>query len=177
MHRSQQYMQLFNLSVPTRTGARTFQSSPSTFFLVTDFLDFEGRSRSQGISKSPESLACKLAKLHTCPSPIPEGYSKPMFGFHVTTCCGDTHQDNGFTETWADFYTNHRLCFIGQRCKQRNGNDSELARLIESTASIVVPRLLRQGHLGGKFLSEYHQLVPKTEPVEEYENFIALYEL
>lgn len=33
------------------------------------------------------------------------------------------------------------------------------------------------GGFGGGFLSEYHTLVPKTEPAEEYEDRVALYEL
>ena len=33
------------------------------------------------------------------------------------------------------------------------------------------------GGFGGSFLKEYHKLVPKTEPAEEYEDRVALYEL
>ena len=33
------------------------------------------------------------------------------------------------------------------------------------------------GGFGGIFLKEYHKLVPKTEPVDEYEDRVALYEL
>ena len=33
------------------------------------------------------------------------------------------------------------------------------------------------GGFGGSFLKEYHSLCPKTEPVEEYEDRVALYEL
>ncbi|KAK5164381.1 uncharacterized protein LTR77_010077 [Saxophila tyrrhenica] len=33
------------------------------------------------------------------------------------------------------------------------------------------------GGFGGSFLKEYHQLVPKTEPADEYEDRVALYEL
>ncbi|KAK4608918.1 Ketosamine-3-kinase [Fulvia fulva] len=33
------------------------------------------------------------------------------------------------------------------------------------------------GGFGGKFLEEYHELVPKTEPVGEYEDRVKLYEL
>ncbi|CAJ2511045.1 Uu.00g066700.m01.CDS01 [Anthostomella pinea] len=33
------------------------------------------------------------------------------------------------------------------------------------------------GGFGGGFLKEYHSLVPKTEPVDEYEDRVALYEL
>lgn len=33
------------------------------------------------------------------------------------------------------------------------------------------------GGFGGDFLKEYHQLCPKMEPVEEYEDRVKLYEL
>lgn len=33
------------------------------------------------------------------------------------------------------------------------------------------------GGFGGGFMKEYHELVPKTEPVEEYEDRVRLYEL
>lgn len=32
------------------------------------------------------------------------------------------------------------------------------------------------GGFGGKFFSEYHKIVPKTEPAEEYEDRVSLYE-
>lgn len=116
-----------------------------------------------------------------------------------------------------------------------NGKDAELHKLVEATASVVVPRLLADDHInngkgvtpvvvhgdlwsgnasrgsigsdgdvqdvvydpsagyahseyelgimkmfggfGGSFLKEYHQLCPKTEPVDEYDDRVALYEL
>jgi fructosamine-3-kinase len=161
-----------------------------------------------------------------------------VFGFPVTTCCGDTPQDNSFKASWADFYAENRLRFILRRAESANGNDGELHSLIEKTASMVVPRLLGDGHLGGEkgvmpvvvhgdlwsgnagvgtfasedgsgevqeviydpsacyahseyelgimrmfggfggaFLKEYHEKVPKTEPVGEYEDRVRLYEL
>jgi hypothetical protein len=33
------------------------------------------------------------------------------------------------------------------------------------------------GGFGGSFLKEYHAIIPKTEPVQEYEDRVALYEL
>ncbi|KLJ11629.1 hypothetical protein EMPG_13191 [Blastomyces silverae] len=33
------------------------------------------------------------------------------------------------------------------------------------------------GGFGGGFLAEYHELCPMTEPVGEYEDRVALYEL
>jgi protein-ribulosamine 3-kinase len=186
-------------------------------------------------SKVP-SLAQKLAKLHTTPAPKPEGYEKPMFGFPVTTCCGDTPQDNSYKESWADFYAENRLRFILRRGEKAQGADKEFHRLVEATASQVVPHLIGDerlnngkgiipvvvhgdlwsgnasvgiigseegnpvdvvydssacyahsefelgimkmfGGFGGSFLKEYHELCPKTDPVEEYEDRVKLYEL
>ena len=158
-----------------------------------------------------------------------------MFGFPVTTCCGDTPQDNSYKEDWADFYANNRLRFILHRSEMANGKDLELEKLVEATASTVVPRLLGHDHLnngngvipvvvhgdlwsgnagrgtiggqgepqdvvydpstcyahseyelgimkifggfGSKFFLEYHRFCPKTEPVDEYEDRVALYGL
>ena len=33
------------------------------------------------------------------------------------------------------------------------------------------------GGFGARFLKEYHELCPKTEPVAEYEDRVSLYEL
>ncbi|KAI4687457.1 hypothetical protein J4E81_008308 [Alternaria sp. BMP 2799] len=218
---------------PQPLGHGRFESQPSTSFLVTEFLHLTGRSSSK--SKAP-SLAAKLAKLHTTPAPIPEGCDKPVFGFPVTTCCGDTPQDNSYKGSWADFYAENRLRSI-LRCAEQNGRrDGDVKKLVEETATMVVPRLIGDDHLnngkgitpvvvhgdlwsgnasagvignkkgevedvvydssacyahnefelgamkmfggfGGSFLIEYHQLCPKTEPVEEYEDRVKLYEL
>lgn len=56
-------------------------------------------------------------------------------------------QPNDFSSSWVDFYADQRLRAIGKACEKANGKDAELGRLVESTASVVVPRLLRDGHL------------------------------
>jgi protein-ribulosamine 3-kinase len=211
----------------------------NSYFLMTEFLDLGGRRSSKsGAGGRGMSLAQKLAKLHTTPAPIPEGYDSPQFGFPVTTCCGDTPQPNTFTSSWPDFFAQNRLLFILKRGESRNGADPEIRRLVENSASTVVPRLLGPGHLGGSkgitpvvvhgdlwsgnhstgtflgrddqsgvedvvydpsacyahseyelgimrmfggfgsgFMEDYHKLVPKTEPVEEYEDRVKLYEV
>jgi protein-ribulosamine 3-kinase len=70
-----------------------------------------------------------------------------MFGFSVPTCCGDTRQDNSFKSSWADFYANNRLRHVLLAAEKNNGKDSELSALVDRTATVVVPRLLRDGHL------------------------------
>ena len=124
------------------------EDSPGGAFLVTDFLDMSGRSKGASAEKgSGMSLAAKLAKLHTTAAPIPEGYSKPVFGFPVTTCCGDTEQPNDFTASWADFYAQHRLLAILKKSERTNGKDAALRSLVEKTASETVPRLIGDDHL------------------------------
>jgi len=225
---------------PQSYGWGKFEEGSGKSFLVTDFLALGGGSWGGSSKGHTMSLAQKMAKLHTTPAPIPEGHDKPMYGFMVPTCCGDTPQDNTFTESWVDFYAERRLRFILGRAEKKNGKDEELAKLVEKTASKVVPRLLREGHLGGRegvkpvvvhgdlwsgnasrgtimdggeeeergvqdvvydssacyahseyeigiqkmfggfgsaFFTEYHKICPKTEPVEEYEDRILLYEL
>ena len=150
-------------------------------------------------------------------------------------CCGDTEQPNDYTESWADFYAQHRLLAILKKGERTNGEHPTLRTLVEITAEEIVPRLIGDKHLnhgkgitpvvvhgdlwngnrsrgriGGKgavedvvfdpsacfahseyelgimkmfggfdksFLEEYHQLCPKTEPVEEFEDRVSLYEL
>ncbi|EXJ91477.1 hypothetical protein A1O3_00025 [Capronia epimyces CBS 606.96] len=129
------------------------------YFLATEFLELGGsglsRSGTRGRSAghgSGISLAEKLAKLHTTPAPTPHGYESdaPQYGFPVTTCCGDTPQDNTFTSSWADFFANRRLLAILARGEENNGRDPELRRTVERTVQEVVPKLLGDGHLGGK---------------------------
>ena len=121
------------------------KSSPGKYFLATDFLDL-GSSAPGGTG---QSLAAKLAKLHTTPAPVPEGYNKPMFGFPVSTCCGATPQDNSWKESWADFYAENRLRSILRAAVRSNGKDSELEKEVEKVVSVVVPRLIGDDHVKG----------------------------
>ncbi|MCJ1302071.1 1-phosphatidylinositol-3-phosphate 5-kinase [Hypocenomyce scalaris] len=130
--------------------------NPEGAFLVTEFLDLGARSAASssssaegGEESSGLSLAAKVGKLHTTPAPVPEGYSKAVFGFPVTTCCGDSAQPNGYRESWAEFYAENRLLAILTKSERTNGKDRELRDMVEKTANVVVPRLLRDGHLNG----------------------------
>lgn len=133
---------------PKSFGHGKLSDAPGRSFLVTDYLDLSSRFSA---SKSPDSmtLAQKLAKLHTTPAPMPEGYEKPQFGFPAPTCCGDMEQDNTYTASWADFYANRRLRFIAAQSRKSNGADQQLDQLVEQTCAQVVPRLIGDDHLNG----------------------------
>lgn len=224
-------------------------SSSKSYFLATEFLDLRGAmGRSSGSGSGDEtnttSLAYRLGKLHTTPAPVDPQTGRRRYGFPVPTFCGNTRQPNKFYDSWAEFYANERLLTILSSSEERNGSDAELRDLVEKTATIVVPHLLADGHLGynshGKgegiqpvvvhgdlwsgntdtgrivgngtgedgvgdvvydpsacyahsefelgimrmfggfgtrFFEEYHGVVAKTEPVEEYEDRMRLYEL
>ncbi|KAL6712698.1 hypothetical protein ACN47E_000575 [Coniothyrium glycines] len=219
---------------PQSLGYGRFHATPEISFLVTKFLHMAPRCPSP--LKGTQSLAAKLALLHSRPAPIPDGYDKPMFGFPVTTCCGDTAQVNSYKESWAEFYAENRLRAILLQAELKNGKQVELQKLMEEVTSVVVPRLLGDdrinngkgitpvivhgdlwsgnteagiigsdegkvegvifdpsacyahseyelgimkmfGGFGKSFLEEYHELCPKTEPVNEYEDRVRLYEL
>lgn len=119
-----------------------------TAYLVTEFLDMSSSSSASGSDgHSGMSLATKIAKLHTTPAPIPEGRSKPLFGFPETTCCGDTAQPNDYKESWADFYAQNRLLAMLEKCERKNGKDAGFRSLVEKTVNAIVPRLIGDDHL------------------------------
>ncbi|KAJ4390525.1 hypothetical protein N0V85_007135 [Neurospora sp. IMI 360204] len=124
----------------------TMLSNSNQHFLVTDFLHL--RSSVVGPTGSGESFAAKLAKMHTTPAPIPEGYDKPMFGFPVPTYCGATEQDNSWKEDWAEFYADNRLRHVLKEGERKNGKNKELSDAMETVASKVVPRLLGEQTIG-----------------------------
>ncbi|KAK3392221.1 Fructosamine/Ketosamine-3-kinase [Sordaria brevicollis] len=135
---------------PRSHGTGSLSSNADKHFLVTDFLDLRASSSSSSSGKggSGESFAQKLAKMHTTPAPIPEGYDKPMFGFPVTTYCGATEQDNSWKERWGEFYADNRLRHVLREGEKKNGEDKELAEAVEKTAARVVPRLLGEETIG-----------------------------
>jgi fructosamine-3-kinase len=199
-----------------------------------EYIDVTDRADARD-SGSGLSLAQKLAKLHTTPAPTPEGHSQPMFGWPTSTYCGSTKQDNTFHASWPKYYSENRLMAILRRIDEHHGSDLDLRLGVEAVVEKVVPRLLGNGHLGGRrgvmpvlvhgdlwignrvrgriatwsgpeefvydpsvchahseyeigimrmfggfsagFFHEYHRLVPKTEPKEEYEDRVRLYQL
>lgn len=154
----------------------------------------------------------------------------------MTTHAGPPAQDNSWTASWPRFFAHNRLRNLAKYIERKQPGDADLVAMVDKVASVVVPRLLGNGHLGGKagikpvlvhgdlwsgnkargviegrgegvdeyafdspcsyahseydlapmrmfggfstgFFSEYHNLVPRTHPVEEYDDRMELYQL
>lgn len=131
---------------PTVWGKLT---DAETYYLITEWVEVDAQDPREVLSTGL-TLAQKVAKLHTTPAAIPTGYRSPMFGFPITTYCGSTPQKNDWRASWAHFYAENRLRFICTLIEQNHGTDQELMELSEKVIRHVVPRLLGNGHLGGK---------------------------
>ncbi|KAI9695891.1 MAG: hypothetical protein M1836_006008 [Candelina mexicana] len=117
------------------------------YFLLTEFIDMEATA---GGHSSGLSLAQKLAQLHSSPPPIPKGFNRPVFGFHLMTCVGRTSQNNSWNRSWPKFFAENRLRAVWKTVEKNHGTDSELQNLLDRVVKEVVPRLLGNGHLGGR---------------------------
>ncbi len=95
------------------------------------------------------SLAQKLAKLHSSPTPVPQGLLRPAFGFPVTTCVGRTPQNNSWSRSWFKFFAENRLRPVFKLVQKNYGMDTQLTSLLNRIVQEVVPRLLENEHLGG----------------------------
>ena len=133
---------------PAALAHGMLEDTPDSHFLVMDFLVLESKRSAASIETgSGMTLAAKLAKLHTTPAHVPNGYDRPIFGFPVTTCCGSTPQPNDYKESWADFFAENRLRAILEQSEGANGKDEGLRSLVEKVIGIVVRRLLGVDHL------------------------------
>lgn len=123
-------------------------ASSDDYYLVTEWIDEEAKDDGEpGIGLT---LAQKIAKLHNSPAPIPKGFKNAMFGFPIRTYCGSTPQKNNWNNSWAHFYAENRLRSICRIIEENHGTDDELNELLERLCTLVVPRLLGNGRLGGK---------------------------
>jgi protein-ribulosamine 3-kinase len=85
----------------------------------------------------PSDFCAKLATLHT-KSESPNG----KFGFHVVTYNGDLPQENGYTDTWEEFFIkgfNHMV----NMAVERGGPWEEMQQHRKEMVEKVIPRLLR----------------------------------
>jgi protein-ribulosamine 3-kinase len=89
--------------------------------------------------KLPEPLGfcAKIAALHT-QSVSPNG----KFGFHVVTYNGNLPQENGYTDTWEEFFVKGFKHMLTMNI-ERGGPWAEMESLKTDMVTKVIPRLIR----------------------------------
>lgn len=117
-------------------------------FLIMDYLE-QDLSGNPSSTTNVVSLAQKFARLHSTPTPIPEGYTTPVFGLPAVTYCGPTPQANPFMTSWHDFFVEDRMRMILHSCEVEQGSEDELRYWVERTIDGPIAHLVADGHLGG----------------------------
>ncbi|KAI9172631.1 putative oryzin precursor [Paramyrothecium foliicola] len=108
----------------------TFASDSDTHFYVCKFHDFF-----EGLP-DPESFCKSLAQLHSAES------SNGKFGFGCVTYNGNLPQNNTWSDSWEEFFSNSLRQVLKVR-EERAGPHAKLDRLIPLLFEMVIPRLLR----------------------------------
>ncbi|OCL02753.1 hypothetical protein AOQ84DRAFT_348674 [Glonium stellatum] len=123
---------------PKPIGCDSFKALPNAHYYLCTFYDLAEEL------PEPTEFCAKVAALHAN-SKSPNG----KFGFHVVTYNGDLPQENGYTDTWEEFFVNGFKHVLNLNI-QRGGPWEEMERLKPDMLSKVIPRLLRPMETGGR---------------------------
>lgn len=118
----------------------TFKSDPGSHFYICKFYEM-----SEGVPE-PRRFCEKVARLHSAHT-SPGG----KFGFHVTTYNGNLAQDNTWSSSWEECFTNG-MKYVFKVYRERAGPQPALEAMLPDFYSKVIPRLLRPLESGGRKL-------------------------
>ncbi|KAL8807731.1 MAG: hypothetical protein Q9182_000542 [Xanthomendoza sp. 2 TL-2023] len=122
-----------HMGLPKPVAFGTYASDPNSHFYLCAFIDMESRI------PDPAKFCAILAEMHqNSIRHSPEG----KYGFHVSTYQGNMPQNNGWTNTWEEYYVRGLKDFIKQE-QTVHGPSDELEELLVPFFEKVVPRLLR----------------------------------
>ncbi|GLA18490.1 hypothetical protein AnigIFM63309_001098 [Aspergillus niger] len=123
---------------PKPIGYGSFQALPGAHYYFCQFYELSEEL------PEPVEFCEKVAFLHSR-SKSPNG----KFGFHVVTYNGDLPQENGYADTWEEFFINGFRHMINMNIK-RGGRWPELEGLDTAMIEKVIPRLLRPMETDGR---------------------------
>ncbi|KFX96456.1 hypothetical protein V490_03340 [Pseudogymnoascus sp. VKM F-3557] len=116
----------------------SFKAIPNAHYYVCKFYDL-----AEELPKQHEFCE-KVAALHS-KSQSPNG----KFGFHMVTYNGDLPQENGYTDTWEEFFINGFKHMLTMNI-DRGGPWEEMETLKLDMLDKVIPRLLRPMESNGR---------------------------
>lgn len=128
-----------NAAGPVAWGTCT--SQPNHYFYISSFHNF--------IKEQPkiQTFCAITAEFHNKSADLFEQgkiHPKPggRFGFHVTTHMGNLPQENGWADSWEDFFTRGIRRILAYEIDSQGPSD-EIDRLSTNLLDKVIPRLLR----------------------------------
>ncbi|KFY64856.1 hypothetical protein V496_02973, partial [Pseudogymnoascus sp. VKM F-4515 (FW-2607)] len=126
--------------VPKQILCGSFKAIPNAHYYICRFYNL-----SQELPEKADFCA-KVAALHS-KSQSPNG----KFGFHVITYNGNLPQENGYADTWEEFFTNGFKHMLTMNI-DRGGPWEEMEGLRSSVIEKVIPRLLRPMESNGRHI-------------------------
>lgn len=121
-------------------------------YVVFEKLSFGGRG-------DPKLKGKKLAELHMNYSP------NNQYGWRMDNTCGATHQPNGFTETWSEFWDKYRLGHMLELAKRDGATFTNELQLREKVKSILDAHPCKPSLVHGDLWSGNHGYLTNGEPV------------
>lgn len=118
--------------VPRPIAWGTFQTNEDLHFFLCDFheMDLE--------LPDVDRFTARLAELHRN-STSPNG----KFGYHLTTYNGILPQDNRWTDSWEEYFSNNFRRMVELEQEAQGPPTEEQISLTSSMLEMVIPRLLR----------------------------------
>ncbi|KAI9603908.1 hypothetical protein KEM48_003884 [Puccinia striiformis f. sp. tritici PST-130] len=122
------------------TAAPNFVPKPLGIFdyegktvMISEYFDLSHMS-----AKLERSLARRLASMHDPDNPTSKAPNE-MYGFDVSTHCGETEQDNTWEKNWMVFFRDRRIKSLLTRI-----GDEQITKLGNTLCDLVIPFLLSE---------------------------------
>ncbi|MGF1481685.1 MAG: fructosamine kinase family protein [Cyanophyceae cyanobacterium] len=125
----------------------------SSSYIVMEWLDF-GR----GTTESWAEMGRKLASLHRV-----QGASR--FGWDQDNTIGSTPQINTWTDSWADFFAEHRIGYQLRLAQRRGGNFPEFGEAITAVQACLARRNPQPSLVHGDLWSGNAAVTESGEPI------------
>jgi protein-ribulosamine 3-kinase len=123
--------------IPEPIAWGSFKCLPNTHYYLCKYYELAEEL------PEPAEFCKRVAALHTN-SQSPDG----KFGFHVITYNGNLPQENGYTDTWEEFFLNGFNHMLNLNI-ERGGPWEEVEGLKTAMLEKVIPRLIRPMETGG----------------------------
>jgi len=127
--------------------------------LIMAFIETDGAVTAKGEMRAAELVAALHSVTHS------------EFGFHEDTLIGGLHQPNPETDSWVEFFAEHRLMDMGRRCVEAGqmdiktlGSLEDLCARLNTLISPTTPALIHGDMWGGNVLFHQGQIAAFIDP-------------